>query len=115
MAVQVTAEALAGSSLAAEALLTRGAIDLRSDDRYQSQLDAAGMIYDDPPDDFATDDDLDPDRLTACAYWRCGQLFEQRSVNHVFCRKACRSRQHKWERAQERKARRAAAKGRGSG
>jgi hypothetical protein len=67
-------------------------------------------FIDDLPDDFATDDDLDPDRLTACAYWRCGQLFEQRTVNHIYCRKACRSRQHKWERAQERKAARAEAK-----
>mgnify|MGYP001554475212 FL=1 len=68
------------------------------------------MTCDELPDDFASDDDVDPDRLTACAYWRCGQLFERRSVNHVFCRKACRSRQRKWERARERGAARAAAK-----
>lgn len=50
--------------------------------------------------------DIDPDRIAECEYWRCGDLFERRSVNHRFCRKACRSRQHKWARAQVRKARR---------
>ncbi len=49
--------------------------------------------------------DFDPERLASCAYWRCGELFETRSVNHRYCRKACRSRQKKWERSQERKAR----------
>ena len=46
---------------------------------------------------------FDPDRLVGCAYWRCDEIFEQRTTNHQFCRKACRSRQRKWERAQERK------------
>ena len=78
-------------------------------------VDWSHRLPDELPDDFATDDDLDPDRLTVCAYWRCGQLFEQRSVNHIYCRKACRSRQHKWERAQERKAARAEAKRRRTG
>ncbi|MGI9600448.1 MAG: hypothetical protein ACR2QE_01080 [Acidimicrobiales bacterium] len=59
---------------------------------------------DDWPDDPA-DDDFDPERLAECRYWRCGELFERRSTNHRFCRKACRSRQKKWERAQERRAR----------
>lgn len=57
------------------------------------------------PDDFP-----DPDKLRECEYWRCGELFEQRTSNQIFCRKACRSRQRKWERAQERKERRAAAR-----
>ena len=61
------------------------------------------------------DDELpDPDRLRECEYWRCGDLFEQRTGNQIFCRKACRSRQRKWERAQvraeERARRRAEAK-----
>jgi len=59
------------------------------------------------PEDF---DDVDPERLQVCAYWRCGELFEARSANHQFCRKACRSRQRKWERSQARKAARRAAK-----
>lgn len=50
------------------------------------------------------DADVDPERLAVCAYWRCGVLFERRSVNQRFCRKACRSRQGKWQRAQERGA-----------
>lgn len=58
------------------------------------------------PDDFPDDGDVDPDRIVGCAYWRCGELFEQKTVNHQFCRKACRSRQRKWERAQARRARR---------
>ena len=63
----------------------------------------------DPPDDLGDpDDELDPERLRICGYWRCGELFEIRSANHRFCRKACRSRQRKWERAQLRRARRAA-------
>jgi hypothetical protein len=57
----------------------------------------------DLPDDFP--DDLNPDRLLGCAYWRCEQIFEARTANQQFCRKACRSRQRKWERAQARKAR----------
>jgi len=56
------------------------------------------------PDDFP-DEDFDPDRLEACAYWRCEEIFEAKSTNHQFCRKACRSRQRKWERSQARKAR----------
>lgn len=54
------------------------------------------------------DEDLDPDRLVGCAYWRCDDIFEQRTSNHQFCRKACRSRQRKWERSQLRKERKAA-------
>lgn len=54
-------------------------------------------------------DDFDPERLSVCEYWRCGDLFERRTANQIFCRKACRSRQRKWERAQVRKGRRAAA------
>lgn len=49
------------------------------------------------------DDDFDPDRLSACAYWRCGELFERRTSNQRYCRKACRSRQNKWLRAVERR------------
>lgn len=71
-------------------------------------------VADDLPEGFLDDPDLedgdlDPDRLAECGYWRCGELFERRSATHVFCRKACRSRQRKWERAQQRRA----AKGRG--
>jgi hypothetical protein len=62
----------------------------------------------DLPDDF--DDDVDPEQLRECQYWRCGELFEARSANNIFCRKACRSRQRKWERAQARKQAKAAAK-----
>ena len=58
----------------------------------------------DLPHDFPEDADLDPDRLAACSYWRCEDIFEQRSANHIFCRKACRSRQRKWERSVARKA-----------
>ncbi len=57
--------------------------------------------------DVDPDRDFDPEQIVACEYWRCGELFEARSVNHRFCRKACRSRQRKWERAQARRARRA--------
>lgn len=60
----------------------------------------------DDPDDA---DDFDPERLSVCEYWRCGDLFERRTANQIFCRKACRSRQRKWERAQARKERRAEA------
>ena len=56
-----------------------------------------------PSPDDEDGDDLDPERLEVCGYWRCGELFERRSANHRFCRKACRSRQHKWERAQARR------------
>lgn len=49
------------------------------------------------------DEDFDPDRLVGCAYWRCDEIFEQRTSNHQYCRKACRSRHHKWTRAQARK------------
>jgi hypothetical protein len=67
---------------------------------------------DDVGDDFGEepDEDFDPDRLAGCAYWRCEEIFERRSANHIFCRKACRSRQRKWERSQERKARKAQAR-----
>ena len=54
-------------------------------------------------DDADESEGFDPDRLVGCAYWRCDEIFEQRTFNHQFCRKACRSRQRKWERAQERK------------
>lgn len=60
-------------------------------------------IDDEDFDDFPPD----PEQLAECAYWRCGELFERRTTNHQFCRKACRSRQRKWERAQARRARRA--------
>ena len=60
----------------------------------------------DLPDDFLDDDgEFNPDRLEVCGYWRCGQLFEAKTANHQFCRKACRSRQRKWERSQARKER----------
>ena len=71
-----------------------------------------GAIDDLPPDLGDPDDLFDPDRLEVCAYWRCGELFERRSINHRFCRKACRSRQAKWERAEERRRRREAARAR---
>lgn len=58
------------------------------------------------PDDLGPDDDVDPDHISVCAYWRCGELFERRTSNHRYCRKACRSRQKKWERAQLRRIRR---------
>ncbi|MDH3753167.1 MAG: hypothetical protein OEU32_04770 [Acidimicrobiia bacterium] len=54
-------------------------------------------------EDPGPDDDFDPDRLAACSYWRCGELFEARGANHRYCRKACRSRQNKWERAERRR------------
>lgn len=63
----------------------------------------------DEPEDFEFEDPVDPDRIVGCAYWRCGELFEARSANHRFCRKACRSRQKKWQRAQERRAARESA------
>ena len=69
-----------------------------------------GRIEEAAADDYVTDPDFDPERLAGCAYWRCGELFEQRSANQRFCRKACRSRQGKWERAQERRAAREQAK-----
>ena len=63
-----------------------------------------------PADDDENEAEVDPERLAVCAYWRCGMLFEQRSANQRFCRKACRSRQGKWQRAQERRAVREEAK-----
>jgi len=57
----------------------------------------------DDRDDEDIDVDFDPDRLAVCAYWRCGELFERRSSNQRYCRKACRSRQNKWLRAVERR------------
>ena len=66
-------------------------------------IDFADELPDDLPDDF---EELDPERLRECDYWRCGELFETKTANQIFCRKACRSRQRKWERAQERKQRR---------
>ena len=62
----------------------------------------------DLPDDW--DDEVNPDKLQVCSYWRCELLFEAKTTNHLFCRKACRSRQRKWERSVERKKRKAAAK-----
>ena len=56
------------------------------------------------------DPDFNPDQLSECEYWRCGQLFERKTSNQRYCRKACRSRQNKWQRAQDRKAGKAAAK-----
>jgi hypothetical protein len=66
------------------------------------------MVAHDPDDDDLEDFEIDPERLQECEYWRCGDLFEARSATHRFCRKACRSRHHKWQRSQDRKARRAA-------
>ncbi|MDG2113881.1 MAG: hypothetical protein P8N02_14865 [Actinomycetota bacterium] len=68
-------------------------------------------LIDPTPDDFPEDNvpedgDFDPDRLAVCAYWRCEELFERRTTNQRYCRKACRSRQNKWQRAQDRRARR---------
>lgn len=65
---------------------------------------------DDFPDDWPEDADFDPDRLAGCAYWRCGELFEAKSANHRYCRKACRSRQKKWVRSVERKQAKKAAR-----
>lgn len=62
----------------------------------------------DMPDDF--DEEFDPERLQVCGYWRCEGLFEAKTSNHQFCRKACRSRQRKWERSVARKARKKAAR-----
>lgn len=68
-------------------------------------------MTDDPADPPGTDDDdIDPERLAVCEYWRCGELFERRTANQRYCRKACRSRQGKWERSQVRAARRQARK-----
>lgn len=63
----------------------------------------------DLPDDYE-DDDVDPEKLRECEYWRCGELFETKTSNQIFCRKACRSRQRKWERSVERKERKRLAK-----
>ena len=65
---------------------------------------------DDFPEDLEEDDDFDPDTLACCAYWRCGELFETRNSNHRYCRKACRSRQKKWERAEARRVKRETAR-----
>lgn len=62
------------------------------------------------PDESFPEDDVDPEKLQVCEYWRCGDMFEQRTANQRFCRKACRSRHHKWTRAQARKERKAQAK-----
>lgn len=64
----------------------------------------------DLPDDFDEDETFNPDRLQVCGYWRCELLFEAKTSNHQFCRKACRSRQRKWERSIARKERKAEAK-----
>ena len=66
---------------------------------------ANDSVAEDWPEDFP--DDFDPERLRECDYWRCGELFEAKTSNQIFCRKACRSRQRKWERAQARRARKA--------
>ncbi len=58
------------------------------------------MTFEGPPDD-----DFDPERIRGCDYWRCGELFEARTANQRYCRKACRSRQNKWQRAQDRRRR----------
>ena len=58
------------------------------------------------PEDLYSHAEVVPDRLASCAYWRCGELFEARRAGHRYCRKACRSRQNKWQRAQDRRARR---------
>lgn len=65
------------------------------------------MIQDESHDEYL-EDDVDPERITSCAYWRCGDLFEMKTSNQIYCRKACRSRQNKWQRAQDRRARRKA-------
>jgi len=59
------------------------------------------MIADEPDD--LHDEEVDPEKLRECEYWRCGDLFEARTANQIFCRKACRSRQRKWERSQVRR------------
>ena len=66
----------------------------------------------DEPDDIEDlwEEPENAERIRGCEYWRCGELFEARTSNQIFCRKACRSRQRKWERAQARKVRRAEAK-----
>ncbi|BAN04364.1 hypothetical protein [Ilumatobacter coccineus] len=65
-----------------------------------SGLDPDLLVDDHVDDDGA---EVDPDRLSVCAYWRCGELFERRTANQRYCRKACRSRQNKWQRAVERR------------
>lgn len=59
--------------------------------------------FDEPPFE-----EVDPEKLAECLYWRCALLFERRTSNHVYCRKACRSRDKKWRRSVERKEARAA-------
>lgn len=58
----------------------------------------------DPSDHLDEDADVDPERLAVCGYWRCEELFEQKTSNQRYCRKACRSRQNRWQRAQDRRA-----------
>jgi hypothetical protein len=82
--------------------------------RRRFALGLTGCIepIDDDFDDDEEDADFDPERLSSCAYWRCGELFEMRGTHHRYCRKACRSRQKKWERAQQRRLEREQAKSR---
>ncbi len=63
------------------------------------------MVGIDDRTDPAAEDNFNPDRIIACAYWRCGELFEMKTSNQIYCRKACRSRQNKWQRSQDRNAR----------
>ena len=74
---------------------------------FNGSIERVPDLPHDLPDDLLddVDFDVDPDRIVGCAYWRCGELFERRSANHQYCRKACRSRQRKWERAQRRRQR----------
>ena len=64
-------------------------------------------MFEEPEDIFEEPEDLE--KIRGCEYWRCGELFEARTANQIFCRKACRSRQRKWEQAQVRKSARKAA------
>ncbi len=75
---------------------------LRAADGLQFRFKTGNTGLIEESDEFPFED-VDPERLTDCRYWRCGELFERRSANHIFCRKACRSRQRKWERSVERK------------
>jgi hypothetical protein len=67
-------------------------------------IDGLTGAISDEDDEYPLDEEPDPERLMVCGYWRCGELFERRTANQQFCRKACRSRQRKWERAQDRRA-----------
>ena len=80
--------------------------------RCQQYARHTGVIapVDEIPSDDEFDPDFDPDRLVSCNYWRCGELFEARTANHRYCRKACRSRQKKWERAELRRVARQTAR-----